>query len=659
MKESEQPLVLDWPMNSGAHVFGWRLSSAAGLGGLRWLVVTLALSAAWLVAAPSSPTIRFEETGPSAVTHGPMLGNVTSTSIRVWARTRNAGSFIVRHAENAELTAWHSSAAAITSPAHDYTAWVDLRDLKPATKYYYAIDVDGRLADTRVDGQFNSFRTLPAAETFREPKLNPAGLFNFSFEIGSCNHQGTERPPDAVYATMLRQLKDRVHFHVLNGDWIYEAGRDVTAARWAEVNPVGSIPAVVDLAQGITGVWQNYKLYLERGRHMAIFHREMPLFVMFDDHEIYNDINGTGQIGMRADSRDPEFRSYPAGVIPRRAGWRPLEREVERAVFRDPALRAWEDYLGWANPDAGLRPPIHFGRARLAAGSDVLLDPAADFSALDLAKRGSLHVHWGQGNSGVYEVAAVLDRNRLRLRPAPAVTEEARYSIGTQHYTRFRVGNCDFFLLDTRSFLTLQSPRNPHDPETTILGRRQYAWLVDEMRRSDATFFFLVSSVSFTIPHDNGALKAGGTKNESWTAYAAERDRLIDFFKELGRPVFIFTGDIHNSFAVKISPTIWEFLSGPHMSPNHYISEMADVPLTGPYSSQGRMVTMRWGTGLLGDVPKRPQPNYCVVQVNNVFNSPGRDGKPRWVSYHVPQVVVQFYDGLTGELKYAESVSAR
>jgi len=595
----------------------------------------------------------------SGITHGPMLGHVTSESVRVWARTRGAGPFAVRYSENADLSESLASPPVTTTAARDHTGWIELGNLKPETKYYYALEVGGRLADTRVDGTLNSFRTLPAAAAYREPKFNPSGLFNFSFEVGSCNHQGSSRNADPAYATMLRQLKDRIYFHILNGDWSYETGRELTPAQWARTNAVDALPPIVTLAQGLTGVWENYKIYLERGVHMANFHREVPLFTMFDDHEIYNDINGAGEIGMRADSRGPKFLSYPAGVRPDRAAWSAHEREVERAVFRDPALQGWEDYLGWSNPDAGLRQPLRFGRAGLTAGSGVLHDPAADFSTLDLRRSGSLHVHWGHGNSGVYEIEAVMDRNRLRVRPAPGVTEEAAYSIGTNHHTRFRVGNCDFFLLDTRSHLTLHNPRNAHDPKTSMLGRRQYDWLVDEMRRSDATFFFLVSTVSFTIPHDNGALKTGGTKNESWTAHAAERDRLLDFFAELGKPVFILTGDIHNSFSVKISPLVWEFLSGPHMSPNHYISQMGGVPLTGPYSSQGREVTMRWGTGLLDDVPKRPLPNYCVVQVNNVFNSPLANGQPRWVAYPVPQVVFQFYDGLTGELKYAEAVTAR
>jgi alkaline phosphatase D len=663
--------------------------------------VFLAGTAAAGVAAP--PLVSLEA-GP--MSHGPIIGNVTSDSIRVWARTRSAGTFRVRYSERNDLGGTMVSAPATTRLERDNTGWIQLRDLRPDTKYYYAVEIDGRLVDTRINGRFNSFRTLPSAETHRHARYNPRGLFNFSFEIGSCNWQyiNTARPDheqvygtplDVVYRTMLERLKDRIHFHIVNGDWIYEeaapppghdgsglpgifrglTGREVTEEQWARAHGVGNNPPpLVQVAEGIAGVWQNYKTYLDRGVHMTHFHREVPLFVTFDDHEIYNDVLGAGQAGLRTDARGPEYQGNPFNVAnvqlwqqPGRRvggyhGFRPLrqthEGEVERSVFRDPALQAWKNYLGWANPDVGLRQPIHFGRAQLRESSDVLHDPAADFERLDMAKTATLHVLWGQGNSGVYEIVEVIDRNRLRIHPAGAFTEEVRYSIGTNHHTRFQVGNCDFYLLDTRSHRTLHNPRDPHDPATTVLGRAQLEWLLREMEGSDADFFFLVSSVSFMIPHDNGAWRTGGDKDESWTAHAAERDRLIKFFNALGKPVFLLTGDIHNSAAVQISPTVWEFLSGPHMSNNHRASDMGNIPLSGTYSSQGHPVNMRWATGRLDDTPQQKEPMYCVVQVNNAYNSPDAKGNPRWIAHRVPQVIVQFYNGASGELLYAEAVAA-
>mgnify|MGYP003379307422 CR=1 FL=1 len=68
----------------------------------------------------------------------------------------------------------------------------------------------------------------------------------------------------------------------------------------------------------------------------------------------------------------------------------------------------------------------------------------------------------------------------------------------------------------------------------------------------------------------------------------------------------------------------------------------------------------------LGDVYKRQlsdmpanlvrQPIYTVVQMNNVFNNPIEAGKDRWVAYPHPQVVVQYFNGFTGDLLYAEAI---
>jgi len=46
------------------------------------------------------------------------------------------------------------------------------------------------------------------------------------------------------------------------------------------------------------------------------------------------------------------------------------------------------------------------------------------------------------------------------------------------------------------------------------------------------------------------------------------------------------------------------------------------------------------------------------VQVNNVFNNPLKLGEDRWVAFPQPQVIFKYYDGLTGELLYAEAIAA-
>ena len=83
------------------------------------------------------------------------------------------------------------------------------------------------------------------------------------------------------------------------------------------------------------------------------------------------------------------------------------------------------------------------------------------------------------------------------------------------------------------------------------------------MKRSDADIFFVVSSVNFMIPHVGGGVVRASNKDDAWTVFLEEREELIRFWDSLGKPVFVLTGDLHNSFVIKITDRVWEFASGP------------------------------------------------------------------------------------------------
>ena len=73
------------------------------------------------------------------------------------------------------------------------------------------------------------------------------------------------------------------------------------------------------------------------------------------------------------------------------------------------------------------------------------------------------------------------------------------------------------------------------------------------------------------IPHSGaGGFEAdAANKEEAWTGFFDEREMLIDEWEKLGKKVFVMTGDLHNSFAIKVTDNIWEFCCGPHNSVNH------------------------------------------------------------------------------------------
>ena len=586
------------------------------------------------------------ERDPIRLTHGPMLGRPTAISMAVWGRTSDPGQFVVHYGTRAE-TPDSVSEPAVTSIEHDNTGVVQLTGLQPDTRYYYQIHVNGR-----PQGLPGSFRTLPSAHTTRNEKHNPEGLFNFRVQIGSCANQDPlhglgHRSP--TYEHLNRDWARRVHFHIMNGDWLYEELREHPPEAWRLTQGIDRLPLSVQVMPSIVGVWENYKLYLSRGVELARWHRNVPSLFTFDDHELVNDLWGSSEAGKRH----------------------------RRTVFRDIGTSAWFDYLGWANPVEHSQ-PVHYGRASMRAGSALLVDRRTDFTKLPLEHMLNVHVHWGtpeagvndlrydndagNKNSYVYDIIEVVDPHTLRLHmPAKVDDDDLSYSIGRRSYGRFRVSNCEFFLLDTRGDRDMHDIRQRGKPGLSMIGRPQREWLLQSMKESDADFFFVISTVPFMIPHSGaGGFEAAPNKEEAWTGFFDEREMLIANWEHLGKKVFVMTGDLHNSFAIKVTDNIWEFCCGPHNSVNHVPAlDESDRPATGRWKFGPRECDIRWSSYILPDLPRleRLYPHFCVVQVNNVFNMPKKLGGKRWAAYPHPQVVFQYYDGRSGELAYAEAVS--
>jgi alkaline phosphatase D len=599
---------------------------------------------------PFCVVLTAEENISNYVTHGPLVGNVDTQSARVWARTQRGGAFTVKYGTTPEALTQESQPVT-TVIGHDFTGWTTLANLKANTTYYYQVTIN-----QVPSGPSGSFMTLPRASDYVEPTYNPRGLFNFNFQFGSCanqNPKGGIGPSLPTWATMHKELNGKMHFSIMNGDFIYEEHRSMPVEQW--LSQVGlsntntaQIPSVVTVAPTIVGLWENYKTYLSRGVNLATYYRHMPIVSTFDDHELVNDIRGAGTIGFR-------------------------ER---RAVFRDIGVRAWEDYLGWANPFATTQ-GIYFGKTELKQGSDILTDLNADFTKLDLKQAANLHVHWGtidageddkqvdtrpgNPNAGVYQIKDVLDAHRLRIFPAAYANSTASYSIGRRSYGKKTVSNCDFFILDCKTHREMHDPKNPQKPGLSMLGSEQKAWLLDSMRSSSSDFFFLVSSVNFMIHHDGaGGHEFTEGKDEAWTSLQAEREELIQAFDALKKPVFILTADLHNSYSIKITDTVWEFASGPINSVNHVpANDEGGRPATGLWKSGNRTCDIRWSSYILPDIERsqRLYPYYCTVQINNVYNMPQKLGDTRWVAYPHPQAVFQFYEGRTGKFVYAEAIT--
>lgn len=599
-----------------------------------------------IVACIITPCLAEEEL--PHITTGPILGRLSADGIGIWARTSREASFQVRYGLSEDKMDQITNRVP-TRLAHDNTGWVHITGLKPRTEYFYELVIPGSTVRT---GRGGSFRTLPDGRDYVDKELNPKGLYNFSFEFACGNNQNLGHsigPALPTFRTMLDQIADDIDFAILNGDWLYESQRQFKPSQWlaqVDCRPADA-PKVVRVAPTIVGVWENYKHYFRQADNLVRWHREVPTFFTSDDHEILNDIWGAGTPGLRD----------------------------RRAVFRDIGIRAWYDYLGWSNP-TDFKQPVHFGRAKLTSASDVLIDSEADFTKLDLAQHNNLHVHWGtktagvndnaldgvggDPNAGVYRIEQVIDKHRIKIFPAAKFDGTSSYSIGRRSYYHMRLANCDFFFTDTRGQREMHDTRHPDKPGLSMLGKEQREWLLNGMKNSDADFIFVISSVNFMVPHVGGGAVRADNKDDAWTVFFDEREMLIDFWDKLDKPIFILTGDLHNSFVINITDNVWEMASGPHNSNNHWASDEGDRPANGKFKYGPREVDILWSSYFRTDIPRDQlkSPGYCVVQLNNVFNNPKQLGGERWVAFPRPHVIFQYFDGYTGKLRYAQTVHA-
>jgi len=257
--------------------------------------------------------------------HGPTLGRLGSHEIGIWARTMRPGNFWVRYGTDPQNLDQLSDVVT-TTIEHDNTGWILIGDLKANTKYYYALTVKGGTATML--HRSGSFRTLPDTEEMKVPGINPEGKFNFSFEYACGNSQSSNGlgPSLPTFRTMLDEISDKINFAILNGDWLYEKERDYSPESWYEQVGITAEekPEVVKYTPKIVGVWENYKSYMDRGHNLAEWHKVVPSFYTIDDHEIYDNTYGCGEIG----------------------------RVNPKVVYRDVAVQAWHDYIAWSTPTA-------------------------------------------------------------------------------------------------------------------------------------------------------------------------------------------------------------------------------------------------------------------------------------------------------------------
>jgi len=386
------------------------------------------------------------------VTHGPISGEVRADAAVLWARGGAAGTLVFEIATEADFSGDLISAKTDVDAFSDYTGEVIIDGLSPATTYFYRVRLDESPARS------GSFTTAPDDAS------------GFSFVFGAClGGQGYCRPPETgweIFNTMAAQEPD---FFLLTGDGIYaDNGCPSDAAQ--------NVAGAEEIARDLDAYYNRYRYHLE-DEHYAAFLAQTPVYVTWDDHEVYDNFGG------------PELSK-----------WNPRLYEEGRKAFFD----YWTIH---GTPE----------------------DP--------------------------YQLYRTVNYGAL----------------------------ADFFMLDTRSYrdpLVNWDPSPVNGVHKTMLGAEQYAWLLESLKGSAATWKFIVSSVPLTYPTGFPQPQVEG--RDGWanggdrSGYETELMRLLYFIEanDIRNVVFI-TGDTHFPYAVSFDPD----LDG---TPNFYeisASPLSAIPL--------------------------------------------------------------------------------
>ncbi|VAX23253.1 hypothetical protein MNBD_IGNAVI01-1752 [hydrothermal vent metagenome] len=105
----------------------------------------------------------------------------------------------------------------------------------------------------------------------------------------------------------------------------------------------------------------------------------------------------------------------------------------------------------------------------------------------------------------------------------------------------FKIANVEFFMLDGRFYRT-----NPFDKNPTMLGPNQKAWLLDALKKSEATFKVIVSGVPWAYDSKPGV-------KDTWNGFHQERKEIFDFLANNKiNGVVLLSGDRHRTDIRKI-----------------------------------------------------------------------------------------------------------
>ena len=193
---------------------------------------------------------------------------------------------------------------AMTTPAQDYTVKVDVRGLRPGTRYYYR------------------FEALGASSATGQTRTAPTEADSLKFAVVSCSNY--EFGHFNAYGAMAEREDLNAIVHL--GDYIYEYGPgtygDTTLGRT-------NLPAheAVTLSDYRTRYAQ-YRLDPD----LQAAHQKHPFINIWDDHEIANNAYTTGAQNHQADT-EGEYSTRRSAAVQTYYEWLPIREGAHYRTF--------------------------------------------------------------------------------------------------------------------------------------------------------------------------------------------------------------------------------------------------------------------------------------------------------------------------------------
>lgn len=260
------------------------------------------LSAAALGAVAVSGAVGPAEAAAPVFRHGVASGDPLPDAVVLWTRVTPTASARPGSGQGPRVRVrWQialdpgfhrpvAQGTTLTGPGRDHTVHVDVRGLRPATRYWYRFEALGRMS------RIGRTRTAPARRATTPVRFGVVSCANYGWGFfAGYRHLAARGDLDAV-------------LHL--GDYIYEYGPD------GPLVP-GVQPATVRVAEPrrecltLADYRERHGCY-RADQDLQAFHAAHPIIAVWDDHEVAND-TWRGGAENHSDDEGPWARRALAG----------------------------------------------------------------------------------------------------------------------------------------------------------------------------------------------------------------------------------------------------------------------------------------------------------------------------------------------------------